>query len=113
MSTTEPHDEMETEPVTKKRALESRRSRKEAEQLEATLEAKLEAKFDARFNKLEELIITSFKKIEAKFEFIEQTLRPIVRHPTFAPMFVNHPYNQEQQQPFTLTQSWPPTQQQQ
>lgn len=123
MSTDEPQEETAAEPAPKKRALESIGTGSEIAQLETRLEARIDDRFtklealiaatDARLGKLEQLIGTSFQKVEAKFEFIEQTLLPIVRHPTFAPMFTNHPYTQDQQQPFTLAQSWPPTTQQQ
>ncbi|KAH7965435.1 hypothetical protein HPB49_007620 [Dermacentor silvarum] len=46
-----------------------------------------------------------------RFACIERTLQPIVSHPTFEPLFAQNPPNQKT--PYTPTQSWPPTQQQQ
>lgn len=106
------------EPAPKKRAVEAARKQKEHDRTD-TLDAKLEA----RFTKLEELITANIAAVTAmtqtmetyqaeninRFAYIERTLQPIMNHPTFAPLFAQHPPNQGT--PYTLTQSWPPTQQ--
>lgn len=100
------------EPAIKKRAVESHSSRdkknKHVDELEARMDH-IEARWEARFNKLEELMGSCIPALQQ----IELTLRPIVSHPTFAPLFAQHPYNQGNQQLLNLNQTWPPTHQQQ
>ncbi|KAH7949434.1 hypothetical protein HPB49_009748 [Dermacentor silvarum] len=85
----------------------------------------LEVKFEARFSKLEELITANIAAVTAvketmetyqaettnRFAYFQMTIQPILSHPTLAPLFAQRPPNQGI--PFTATQSWPPTQQQQ
>lgn len=113
----EPQEEKPTDPTPKKRARTSARHHKDLTQLETQLEAKIEALAntyastaavtDQRLARLEELITTSFRTIQERFDFIEQTLKPIVRSPIFAEQFANHPYLQEQTQAPTLPQPCP------
>ncbi|KAH7936876.1 hypothetical protein HPB49_005898 [Dermacentor silvarum] len=108
------------EPAPKKRAVEATCNQTENDRID-----NLEAKFEARFNKLEQLITVNIAAVTAmkqtmetyqaentnRLAYIERTLQPIVSHPTFAPLFAQHPPNQGT--PYTPRQSWPPTQQQQ
>ncbi|KAK8766529.1 hypothetical protein V5799_006694 [Amblyomma americanum] len=108
------------EPAPKKRAVEATRKQTENDRIDNP-----EAKFEARFTKLEQLITANIAAVTAmkqtmetyqaentnRFAYIERTLQPIVSHPTFAPLFAQHPPNQGNT--YTPTQSWPPTQQQQ
>lgn len=111
-------------PAAKKRAIESPRDSTVTERINSIedrlnkIEARFdsfEARIDANFTKLEEFIKTAISTMETenvkRLTFIEQTLRPMVTHPTFASVMVQHPYKQETTQQFTLMQSWPPQQQ--
>ncbi|XP_070387691.1 uncharacterized protein [Dermacentor albipictus] len=108
------------EPAPKKRAIDATRTQTENDRIDS-----LEAKFEATFSKLEQLITTNIAAVTAlkqtmetyqaentnRFAYIERTLQPMVSHPTFPPLFAQHPPNQGA--PYTPTQSRPPTQHQQ
>ncbi|XP_075535034.1 uncharacterized protein LOC142570513 [Dermacentor variabilis] len=91
------------EPAPKKRAVEATCTQTENDRIDS-----LEAKFEATFSKLEQLITTNIAAVTAlkqtmetyqaenrnRVARIERTPQPMVSHPTFAPLFTQHPPNQ-------------------
>lgn len=97
-------EEDETSEAPKKRARTATKKNYEAqlEKLTATV-GNMAAASEQRFARLEEMITAiaaSQRSLNERFDYMEQTLKPMVRSPVFAAQFVNHPYLQEQvQQP--------------
>ncbi|KAH7941191.1 hypothetical protein HPB49_010898 [Dermacentor silvarum] len=112
-TTTNTQETAVEEPAPKMRAVEDTRKQTEDDRID-----NLEADFGARFTKLEQLITANMAAVRAmkqimktyeaentnRFAYIERALQPIVSHPTFAPLFAQHPPNQGIL--YTPTQSW-------